>query len=222
MRSEQVEIPVVVRSEVGKIASRHLRLSGQIPAVLYGRGAEPIPLAVDRVVFAKALSPSAWYHTLVSLKVEGSEGGEDRPTVMIAEVQRDLIERRVISVDFRRISLSEKIHTHVPVRHVGESPGMKKGGILDQVTHELMVECLPTEMPDHLEVDITGLEIGGSVRVRDIVAVPGVRILAAEDDAVIVIAAPVRAEEVAPAPAGEGALVEDVPLPEVVGESEES
>ncbi|MFB3880002.1 MAG: 50S ribosomal protein L25 [Armatimonadota bacterium] len=222
MRAEQVEIPVAVRSEVGKIASRHLRAKGMIPAVLYGRGAEPVPLAVERSAFSKALSPSAWYHTLISLKVEGADAGQERPTVMIAEVQRDLIGRRVISVDFRRISLSEKIHTHVPVRHIGDSPGVKKGGIVDQVTHEVMVECLPTEMPDRLEVDISGLEIGDSVRVRDIVAVPGVRILAAEDDAVIVISAPVKAEEVAPAPAAEGALVEETPEPEVVGEAEGS
>jgi large subunit ribosomal protein L25 len=87
--------------------------------------------------------------------------------------------------------------------------------------HEVMVECLPTEMPDHLEVDISGLEIGDSVRVREVVAPPGVRVLAPEDEVVIVIAPPVRVEEAAPAPAEEGALVEEVQEPEVVGEPEQ-
>ena len=222
MRTEQVEIPAVLRSEVGRIASRHLRAGGQIPAIVYGRGADPVPVAVDEAAFAHALPPSAWYHTLIDLKIEGAgSGSKARPTVMIAEVQRDLVRRRVVSIDFRRVSLREKVHTHVPVRHIGESPGVKVGGIIDQVMHHVMVECLPTEMPDHLEVDISGLEIGDSVRVRDVVAPSGVRLLAPEDEVVIVVAPPVRVEEAAPAPVEEGALVEEVEEPEVVGESEE-
>jgi large subunit ribosomal protein L25 len=128
------------------------------------------------------------------------------------------VSRQIISVDFKRVSLTEKIHTHVALRHIGESPGVKKGGIIDQVMHEVMVECLPTEMPDHLEADISSLEIGGSVRVRDIQAPQGVKILAPENEVLIVIAPPVRVEEVAPA-AEVGALVEEVAEPEVVGES---
>jgi large subunit ribosomal protein L25 len=233
MRAEQVELPAVVRSEVGKTASRRLRARGQIPAVVYGKGAEPVPLAVDEAVFARAVSASAWYHTLISLKIEGTgdesegrpkEGGRSdaHPTVMIAEVQSDIVRRKVVSIDFRRVSLSERVHTHVAIRHIGESPGLKKGGIIDQVTHEVMVECLPTEMPDHLEVDISGLEIGESVRMRDVVVPAGVRILAPEEEAVIVIAAPVRVEAVEPPPAEEGALVAEAEQPEVVGEPEES
>jgi large subunit ribosomal protein L25 len=220
MRAEQVEIPAALRAEIGKAASRHLRAKGQIPAVVYGRGAEPMPLAVDEAAFARAVRPSAWYHTLIGLKIEGAPGSSARPTVVIAEVQRDLVSRKIISLDFKRISLSEKIHTHVAVRHIGESPGLKKGGIIDQVMHELMVECLPTDMPDHLEADISGLDIGDSVRVRDLTAPSGVRILAPEGEVLIVIAPPARVEAAAPAPAEAGALVEEVPEPEVVGESE--
>jgi large subunit ribosomal protein L25 len=220
-----------VRSQVGKIPTRRLRARGQIPAIVYGRGAEPVPVAVDEGAFARALSPAAWYHTLIQLDIREAEESrsrgveesksESRPAVMIAEVQRDLVRRKVISIDFRRVSLREKVHTHVPIRHIGDSPGQKVGGIIDQVMHEVMVECLPTEMPDHLEVDISGLEIGDSVRVREVVAPPGVRVLAPEDEVVIVIAPPVRVEEAAPAPAEEGALVEEVQEPEVVGEPEQ-
>jgi len=226
MRAEQIPLPAVLRSEVGKIAGRHLRAEGKIPAIVYGRGTEPVPVAVDEAEFARALSPAAWYHTLIQLEIRDSKaGGRDlpgsSPTVMIAEVQRDLVRRKVISIDFRRVSLREKVHTHVAVRHIGESPGVKMGGIIDQVMHQIMVECLPTDMPDHLEVDISALEIGDSVRVRDVVLPAGVRLLAPEDEVVIVVAPPVRVEEAAPAPAEEGALVAEVEEPEVVGESEE-
>jgi large subunit ribosomal protein L25 len=222
MRADQVEIPAVLRTQVGKIASRHLRAAGQIPAIVYGRGADPVPVAVDRAAFARALPPSAWYHTLINLNIEPRTSDIPVATsVMIAEVQHDLVRRRVISIDFRRVSLSEKVHANVPVRHIGESPGQKMGGIIDQVMHQLMVECLPTDMPDHLEVDISGLEIGDSVRVRDVVAPSSVRVVAPEDEVVIVVAPPVRIEEPAPVPAEEGALVEEVEQPEVVGEPEE-
>ncbi|MFB3880409.1 MAG: 50S ribosomal protein L25 [Armatimonadota bacterium] len=219
MRAEQVQIPAAVRAEVGKAACSRLRANGQIPAVVYGRGTEPIALAVDEAAFTRAVRPTAWYHTLISLDIAGASGTvEARPTVMIAEVQRDLVSRKIKSLDFKRVSLSEKIHTHVSVRHVGDSPGVKKGGVIDQVMHEVMVECLPTDMPDHLEADLSALEIGDGVRVRDIAVPDGVRILAPEDEVLIVIAPPVKAEAVAAAPAEEGALVEEVAQPEVVGE----
>ena len=218
MRAEQMEIPVTVRTEVGKTASRRLRAQGRIPAVVYGRGREPVALAVDAAAFA-VIHPSHWYSSLITLKTEG-DGGES-PTVMIAEVQRDPVRRNVISVDFKRVSLRETIHTRVAVRHLGESPGVKKGGILDQVMHEVVVECLPTDMPDHVEVDISALEIGDSARVRDLILPPGVKVIAPEDDALIVIAPPVREVEVIAPPTAEGALVEELPEPEVIGEKEE-
>lgn len=218
MRAEQVEIPARVRTAIGTRASRRLRAQGHIPAVVYGGGQEPVVVSVDEATFAKAIPASGWYSTLIDLKIEGADGGDERPTVMIKEVQHDLVHRQVVSIDFRRISLEETIQTHVPIRHVGESPGVKLGGILDQVTHEVMVECLPTDMPDHLEVDVSGLEIGDSVRVKDLMVPPGVEVAAAEEDVVIVIAPPLREEEVAPVTEEEGALVEEVAEPEVISE----
>jgi large subunit ribosomal protein L25 len=220
MRAEQVELPVAVRTEIGTAASRRLRAQGLIPAVVYGQGREPVVIAVNAATFAKAVPATGWYSTLISLEIEG-EGGGESPTVMVKEVQRDLVRRQIISIDFRRVSLREAVETQVPIRHTGESPGVKLGGILDQVTHEVMVQCLPTDMPDHLEVDISGLEIADSVRVRDLTVPAGVKVLAAEDDVVIVIAPPLREEEITPAvEEEEGALVEEVAEPEVVGETE--
>ncbi len=218
MRSEQVEISVIVRKEIGKTANRRLRIQGRIPAVVYGRGVEPLVVAVDAAAFASAMHPAHWYSSLITLKIEGN-GGEENPTVMIAEIQREPVRQKVISLDFKRVSLKENIHTRVPLRHFGESPGVKRGGIVDQIMHEVVVECLPTDMPDHVEVNIGGLDIGDSVRVRDLILPPGVKVVAPEEEVLIVIAAPVR-ETAVVTPTEAGALVEELAEPEVIGEEE--
>jgi len=218
MRAEQVEIPVTVRAEVGKTTTRRLRTRGQVPAVVYGRGADPIAVSVEEDTFSRSVAAAGRYSTLITLKIEGAEAETDSATVMVKDLQYDLVNRQIVSIDFQRISLQETIHTRVPVRHVGESPGVKQGGIVDQVTHEIVVECLPTDMPDHLEVDISDLGIGDSVRVKDLRLPSGVNVMAPEDDVVIVIAAPVREEEVAPELPEEGALVGETAEPEVIGE----
>jgi len=219
MRSEQIEIPVVVRTEAGKSAARKLRSTGQVPAVLYGRGTEPLPLAVDQKTFSTLLPETAWYSTLLRLDIEGGDVDDRKPTVMIKEVQSELLRPELLSIDFRRVSLQESIEAPVPVIHVGESPGLKVGGILDHMLHEVTVYCLPSDLPDHLEVDISELEIGDSVRVRDIVAPPNVEIRSREDAVVVVIAPPVKIEEVVPVvEEEEGAVVTETMEPEVLTE----
>ncbi len=220
MRAEQAQVPASFRGEVGTRASRRLRSRGLIPGVVYGRGEKPVAISVNEATFNKAVPAAGWYSTLIALNIQQADGDETT-TVMVKEVQHDLVRRRIVSIDFQRISLEEAIRTHVPVRHVGDSPGVKVGGILDQVTHEVVVECLPTDMPDHLEVDVSALQIGDSVRVRDLLVPAGVKVLAAEDDVVIVISPPLREEEVTPVvEAVEGALVEELAEPEVVGEAQ--
>jgi large subunit ribosomal protein L25 len=217
---DQIEIPVELRSVAGKSAARRLRAAGKIPAVIYGRGMESLPVAVDAATFARALQETAWYSTLVRLRVEGGSVDDPNPSVMISEVQRHPIRQQILSIDFHRISLREKLHTQVPVIHVKQSPGVRMGGILEHITHDLTVECLPGDIPDHLEADISGLHIGEALRVRDLVPPPGVRILSPADEVVILVAPPVRAEEVAAAPAQEGAVVAETEEPEVIGERE--
>jgi len=218
MRGQQVELPVRTRAEAGKSAARRLRAQGRIPAVIYGRDMDSIPLSVEASAFSRALSETAWRSTLLKLDVEG-DVAERYPTVMIMEVQRDPVRNRLLSIDFHRVSLQEKLHTHVPVIHVKQSPGVRQGGILEHITHEVLIECLPSDIPDHFEADISGLEIGGTLRVRDLVAPSGVRILSLADETVILVAPPVRMEEVAPA-AAEGAVVAEKEEPELVRERE--
>ncbi len=227
MRGAQIELTAAVRPEIGKSASRRLRRQGMVPAVVYGRGREPVAVAVEEAALRRALPEPSWHSTVIRLRIAGlpdRTGAEEdsEPTVMIKEVQRDLVRRCLLSMDFHRISLRESIHTQVPVVAVGQSPGVKVGGILEHLAHEVVVECLPTDIPDHLEADISQLEIGHSLRVRDLPAPPGVKIVASPDDVVLVVAPPARVEEVAPVVAPEeAAVVEERAEPEVIGEGEE-
>ncbi len=218
MRAEQVELAARVRSEVGKQAAKRLRAGGEIPAVIYGRGQDAQPIALQAAAFKAAIPEGAWYSTLVKLRIEGAKGTGASPNAMIKEVQCDIVRRRVLSVDFQRVSLRETVHTTVPVVHVGESRGVRQGGVLEHLIHEVAVECLPTQLPEHLEADITGMEIGDSLRVRDLAAPPGVKIVTDPEEVLIVIAPPVRLEEVAPVQAAPGAVVEEVQEPEVITE----
>jgi large subunit ribosomal protein L25 len=222
MKAGLIELPVTTRTEVGTAASRRLRSQGKIPAVVYGRGAEPLPLTVDEMTFSGLLPGSAWYSTLITLRIEGATGTEAHPTVMIKEVQQRLVPRQLISIDFRRTSLQERVHAAVPVIHVGDSPGVKLGGILEHIMHEVAVECLPADIPDHFEADISQLDIGDNFRVRDLSAPEGVSIRASEDDVIVLVAPPVAVEElVAEEQEEEGAVVEGVEEPEVIGERAE-
>jgi large subunit ribosomal protein L25 len=219
MRHEQVELPVAARSEVGKAASRRLRADGKIPGVVYGRGEDAVAVAVDAHVFSQTVPEASWFSSVIRLRIEGGEAEGREPTVMIREVQRDLVARRLLSVDFLRISLEEAVRAQIPLVTVGESPGVKQGGILEHIAHEVIVECLPTDMPDHLELDISEVEIGDSLRARDLVAPSGVTVIAQPDDVLVVVAPPVQLEEVVPeVEVVEGALVEEAAEPEVIGE----
>jgi large subunit ribosomal protein L25 len=220
MRAKQIELPVSPRMELGKGAAKRLRKSGRIPAVIYGRGMESQPLSVDVTTFARAITEGVWFSTVIKLQIEGAKKPDAAPTVMITEVQRDLARGRILSVDFHRISLRETVRAHVPILPVGQSSGVRLGGILEQILHEVEVECLPTNLPDHLEVGVAHLEIGHVIRVRDLTAPPGVRLLAPEDETVLLVAPPVRIEE-APAPApAEGAVIAETEEPEVIRQRE--
>jgi len=219
MRGQQIELSVKARVDVGKTAARRLRGQGRIPAVVYGRGTESFSVSVDAVEFARALPETGWYSTLLRLKVEDGGAAEPNPTVMIMEVQRDPVRDRLLSMDFHSVSMQEKLHTQVPVIHVKQSPGVRLGGILEHIMHEVLVECMPSDIPGHLEADISGLGIGDALRVRDLAVPEGVRILSPADETVIVVIPPVKMEEVAPS-AEVGAVVEEKQEPELVRERE--
>jgi len=192
---EQRELTVAMRSESGSSAARRLRRTGVVPAVMYGRGMAPMALAVDAKSLRELLHAGG-HNVIVRLNLEG--GGE-APTVMLKEIQRDAIGGGVLNVDFQRISLTEKVTAQVPVVLVGESPGVKLGGVLDHVLREVEVECLPTQIPVNLALDISSLVVGHSLHVSDLA--PPAEVVIANEPSDVIVTLSRMVEEVVAAPA---------------------
>ena len=208
---ERMSLVASTRTEIGKNAVKKVRQAGLVPAVLYGRGRAPVPLAVDRRALLGALRTEAGRNILIDLRVKRN-GEEATDTVMIAEIQHDPIRREVLHVDLRQISLTEKIEARVPIQLTGVPEGIASGaGILEQHLRELVVRCLPTAIPEHLTVDVSHLHVGSSLHVRDLPPVPEIEIVSAPEEVIAAVVAP-KAEEVA-APAEAAAPAE----PEVIG-----
>jgi large subunit ribosomal protein L25 len=151
----------------GKNEARRLRASGRIPAVLYGGEThEGKPIAVDPKLLSKILHSELGANTLIALRIPG--GGDAR--VLVKEYQLDPVSRELLHADFYRVAMDKAMRVTVPVVTRGEAPGVKQqGGILDFVHREIEIECLPADIPEHVEVDVSELMIGQNIRVRDLV-----------------------------------------------------
>lgn len=196
----EITLDVKPRTELGKGPTRRYRAAGMVPAVFYGPSVEPVALLVDGKQMSQALHTEAGGNVLITLEVDG----HSRLTVP-REVQRHPIRGTILHVDFVNVARDQKIAAHVPVHVVGESRGVKEGGVLDQHMHELQVEAVPTDIPAHIEVDITNLGIGDSIHVGDIKAPSGVEILSPGEEMVAAVIE-ARITEVEEAEAAEEAL----------------
>jgi large subunit ribosomal protein L25 len=161
-----------VRGEKGKGGARQLRREGWVPAILYGGGGGPRNLRVSAREMDRLFRSLESEHALIGLKV-----GNESHSVLIREVQHHPTRGDVLHVDFHRISETEKIRVEVPVSLTGVPVGVKdNGGILEHFLREVMVECLPKDLPEHLQIDISHLNLMDTIHVSDIVA-PGIAIL---------------------------------------------
>lgn len=196
---ETIALAAKTRTELGKGPSRRVRALGAIPATLYGHGMKPLSLQVDMKDFNKVLHTKAGENVIINMKVEGVSLKES--TCRIREIQHNPINESVTHVDFTIISMTEKISVKVPfhVTHAEEALGIREGGILDVVHHEIEVECLPTQIPVSIELDIKAMKIGESVHSKELPLPAGVKSLLPEDEVVVVIHHPHKEE--APAPA---------------------
>lgn len=161
-----------------------LRREGKIPGVVYGREISPSPVAVEE----KDLLALLRTHPNAVLELNTSAG--NKQNVMITDVQRDGLTRKVLHIDFMKINMNEKIKTEVRIELTGDSTGVREGGILQTISHEIEVECLPTNIPDSIEVDISGLGVGENLLVKDISAPQGVEIKSDLDMVIVTILAP--------------------------------
>jgi large subunit ribosomal protein L25 len=169
----EARLEAVKRDTFGKNEARRLRAKGHIPAVLYGGAAadgkpQATPIAVDPKVLMGILRGESGVNTLIGLKV----GSED-VKVLMREYQVDPLTRRLLHVDFYRIAMDKMLVVKVPVTVKGESKGIKQqGGLLDIVHREIEIECLPADIPESIELDITELMLGQAIRLRDVAASP--------------------------------------------------
>jgi len=197
----ELKLEAEKRDESGKGAARKLRARGRVPAVLYGHGVGPVSVSVGAKDLYRVLHGSAGTNVLVNLTVDGAEH-----LALPREIQRDHVRGRYVHVDFLAVRRDEKVTVSVPVRVVGESPGVKVGGVVEHHLWELQVECLPGDVPDGIDADVSELQVGDSLRVSDIVAPEGVTVLTPPEESLLSVVVPqVRVvEEVAEVAEAEG------------------
>ena len=159
-------LPAVTRTTRGKNEARRLRRAGKIPAVLYGgESREGIPIAVDPTALLRILHSESGVNTLIGLTLDGGAVSQ----VLVKEFQLDPVENELLHVDFYRLAMDKAITVTVPVVIKGEAAGVKQqGGLLDFVHREVQVECMPTEIPEHIQIDVSELLIGQGVRLREL------------------------------------------------------
>lgn len=209
----EVSLKGHVRAERGKGAAKKLRFRRLIPGVVYGGSAGAVPVTIDPLELTKALGTGAGENVLITLSLAGD--GERTTTVILKELQRDPVRGGPLHVDFLEISMKRVIRVQVPLHFVGEPVGVKnKGGFLEPHLREVTVECLPGAIPDQIRVDVSHLDLGDSLHVRDLAPTEGVKVVDDGGRPVVSVLAPAAVvEEVAP--------VEEKPAePEVVGKKE--
>ncbi len=191
------KLKAIKREKTGKEYVKKIRLNKTIPAIVYGKDIQPIPLEVNGKELEVVLHSGAGENVIITLQIEGDPNVKEK-TVLIREIQLNPVNHHINHVDFNTISLTEKIRVKVPLHEKGEAPGIKEGGILEHVHREIEIECLPTEIPNSIDVSIEGMKIGDSIHVKDIKLPEGVKCLLDPEEKIIGIQLPKAEEEVAP------------------------
>ena len=192
---DTMQLSSEIRDETGKGAARRLRNSGKLPAILYGAKTDPIMLAMDYSELKKTLSNRAAENIIFDLTINGEKKSQSKK-VMIKEIQRDPVKREYLHVDFFEISMAKELEVDIPLDLLNTPIGVEQGGILQHIRREVRAACLPEDLVDKIEVDVSGLDIGQSLHIRDISFPPGLRSLDDEDTTVVTVVAPTVAAEV--------------------------
>ena len=201
--SEQLTLPAEARDRAGKGASRALRREGRVPAVVYGEKKQPLSIHVEEKLLSKMMSTGHFMNSVIMIDFQG----EPHRTLPKA-VDFHPVTSRPIHVDFLRIGEHTKVHVGVPARfdNEEESPGLKRGGVLNVVVHELEIVCDAAHIPNEIHIDLTGLEIGDSIHISQVPLPDGVLPSNKDEDftvATIVSPSAMKAEEEEAAPEGE-------------------
>lgn len=191
---KEISMDARKRPETGKNAARRLRMRGQVPAVLYGAGIDgAVPIALPASHLYRVLHTAAGENVIITLNIEGEK--EPR-MVMFKEIDLDPVKETVEHVDLMAVVFGKKMTVEVPVHITGKAEGQKQGGILQHGVRKLTVECVPRAIPDAVNVDVSGLNIGDSIHVKDIKLPEGVRIVDDPETTIVTVAPPVVEAEV--------------------------
>jgi large subunit ribosomal protein L25 len=188
---EEIRLKAEKRVQGGKNPARRLRKEGIIPAVLYGKDVEPLSLSVSakewRMVQTRVKS-----NTIIKMELKKNGATEERP-VMLKDLQRAGLSDAVLHIDFLQVSMERAVQVEVPIHFTGEPAGLVKGGVIEQHLRSIMIESLPGQIPEKIEIDISALDIGDSIHVSDL-NVPNIKLLAPPDVAIVGVTPP-QAEE---------------------------
>lgn len=218
----RLQLDAQTRQNLLKSYTKKLRREEKIPATLYGKGQDSRSIEVSTRDLEGILKTPGGRLALIDLKVDG-KSSKAHP-VMIQEMQRDPISKKILHIDFHWVSLDEPVHANVPIVLIGEAPGVKQGGIVEQFTRELDVRALPDHIPSHIDVDVSNLELGQAIHVSEVIVPEDVEVLGpVPENVVATVRMPVvHVEEVAPAPEEEIEAEEAAPeeaAPETEAES---
>ncbi len=199
MAGERTKLLVAQRDKLGSAETRRLRSQGLVPGVLYGSG-EPVAISIAERELRRALTGSAGLHAILDVEIDGK--GSTHASIL-KEYQVDPVRGGVTHVDLQEVRLDRAITAAVSVHLLGgeDAPGVREGGVLSQPLREVNVEALPLEVPEHIEVDVSGLEIGATLRISDLTAPEGSTLLDDPEMVVATITAPTK--EVVPEPTEE-------------------
>jgi large subunit ribosomal protein L25 len=201
MAGERTKLTVSERTTLGSPETRRLRKQGLVPGVLYGAG-EPIAICIEERELRRALTGKGGLHSILDVEIDGT--GKSHASIL-KDYQVDKVRGNVTHVDLHEVRLDKPIHATVTVQLIGadDSPGVREGGVLSQPLRELNLEALPLEVPEHIDLDVSQLELNGTLRVADIAVPEGATLLDDSETVVATITAPTR--EVEPEDELEGA-----------------
>ena len=188
---EAEQLSVKKRSLEGSSSARRMRGAGRLPGVIYGTGSEPAAIEVETHAVEQVLHHHQSEMILIDIDLEG----EGKVSVLLKDVQHHPVTGALVHVDLQRVSANETLQVEVPLELVGEPEGVKAGGLLDHVMHGILVECLPADLPETVDVDVSALNIGDSLHVSDVVVGDKVTVITDADAMVASVAAPKVVDE---------------------------
>ena len=197
--AKQTKLTAQKRPETGRPAVKKIKAQGLVPAVIYARGEEPLPLQVELRAMENLLSHAVGEQLLVELAIEGAKGSR---LALIQEIQHHPVSQAILHVDFQGVRADEEIEANIPVEATGEAAGVKTGGgLLEQLARTIAIRCLPKDLPGVITVDIAALQIGDTLKVKAIALPAGVKAVDPEATIFLVAEPTVIAEEPAAAAA---------------------